>query len=1017
MRSVLMRGLLAAALASASVVHAEDIDLFVGNPPSANEAPNILIVLDNGANWTATSSVTGEAVYKSEMAALASVIGSIPVDRFRVGVMMYSETGNKGGLSNSGDSGAYVRAAIRPLNAANKTAYADLVSSLSEEDKGNGTKLALAMEEAYLYFAAKAPYAGNNKAKTDYTGNVDGTAESAAVYALTGNALGSKAGSPYNSPIASGCAKNFIIYISNGPAQDNNSDRTQAESALAAQGGATTAIPISPSGMQDNPADEWARFMKKSAEQITTYTVEIDRGSQNQDKAMTALMQSVARVSSGKYFSVSSDGSDIAEALNSIFSEIQSVNSVFASVSLPVSVNTQGTYLNQVFVGMFRPDQDALPSWYGNLKQYKLGLVNGDLKLLDAASKSAINSSTGFIAECARSFWTPTEADNYWAFRAQNADACLAAAGLESSNSPDGNIVEKGAQAYVLRSDAARNVYTCSSCTSLANFNTANSNIVLPGAADDAERDAMINWLRGQDLKDEDGDANLTEMRPSVHGDVVHSRPVAINYGTASSPDVVVFYGGNDGALRAVNGNRSGTFSGSVAGAELWSFIPPEFYGNVKRLYDNTIGISYPNRPVVEPPVETMPKPYGMDGPVTAYKDADDAWIYATMRRGGRAIYAFDVTDADSPSLLWKQGCPSNFPASGSVDDTGCSSGFSGIGQTWSTPKVFTAAGHTGPLLIMGGGYDTCEDADPNSCDSNSKGNKVYVLDAESGVLRKTFTTERSVVAEVTLVPNAAGQGIYGYTADLGGNVYRINMGSDAPGDWTMTKVASLGCGSSTCTANRKFMFAPDIVADGTGYALLLGSGDREKPLNSYTSASSVTNYFFMLKDRPNDSAWLSTDNGSCGDSLCLSSLQPITSSATPSSADLAGKKGWYLGLSSTEQVVTSAITVFGITTFSTHQPSVPVSGTCASLGETRVYNINYADASPREGEPRFADLAGDGLPPSPVAGMVTLDDGTTVPFVIGANPDSPLEGSPPVEQLSVMQPTSRVFWNVEQAQ
>ena len=51
------------------------------------------------------------------------------------------------------------------------------------------------------------------------------------------------------------------------------------------------------------------------------------------------------------------------------------MNSVFASASLPVSVNTQGTFLNQVYIGVFRPDADALPRWPGNLKQYKLGIV------------------------------------------------------------------------------------------------------------------------------------------------------------------------------------------------------------------------------------------------------------------------------------------------------------------------------------------------------------------------------------------------------------------------------------------------------------------------------------------------------------------------------------------------------------------------------------------------------------------------------------------------------------------
>jgi len=77
-------------------------------------------------------------------------------------------------------------------------------------------------------------------------------------------------------------------------------------------------------------------------------------------------------------------GAEIAEALNRIFSEIQAKNSVFASVSLPLSVNTQGTYLNQIYIGMFRPDPEADPRWLGNLKQYRMGRDGADLVTQDA---------------------------------------------------------------------------------------------------------------------------------------------------------------------------------------------------------------------------------------------------------------------------------------------------------------------------------------------------------------------------------------------------------------------------------------------------------------------------------------------------------------------------------------------------------------------------------------------------------------------------------------------------------
>ncbi|MBK7989951.1 MAG: hypothetical protein IPK05_07665 [Comamonadaceae bacterium] len=87
---------------------------------------------------------------------------------------------------------------------------------------------------------------------------------------------------------------------------------------------------------------------------------------------------------------------------------------MFASVSLPVSMNTQGSYLNQVYIGMFRPDKDSNPRWKGNLKQYKLAKINNVLNLADADDAAALNNSTGFITECARDYWTPKSVDDYW---------------------------------------------------------------------------------------------------------------------------------------------------------------------------------------------------------------------------------------------------------------------------------------------------------------------------------------------------------------------------------------------------------------------------------------------------------------------------------------------------------------------------------------------------------------------------------------------------------------------------
>lgn len=1038
LRRILTAGLLVCSFS----VMAEDIDLFVAATPDENAPkPNVLIILDNTANWT--------TAFENEKKALKTLFDSLPLDKFNVGLMLFNEPGD--------GSGGYVRAALRLMDATNRPLYSDLVNSLrnsNPDDQGSGRVLGLTMAEAYRYYAGLQAINGHNAGKRDYpnnnvTSSGDVFAASNEVYKLPGNAFASSGSSTYvPGTVEGGCQKNFIIYIGNTTAsgnvtKDNNSSNTAAKDLLQAAAGEAAAaalvqIPLSPVGFEDNIADEWSRFMKKSPLGITTYTIDVSQGTGGNGPANSALLKSMASVSQGKYFLVNSenDGSEIVKALNSIFSEVQAVNTVFASVSLPVSVNTQGTYLNQVFIGMFRPDELARPRWTGNLKQYKLGFNElGFLSTLDANDKDAISSGgTGFIAECARSFWTPTALNDYWAETPQG--SCLTA-NTAQSDTPDGNIVEKGAQGYKLRTSITnpdnRVVYTCSSgCTASTPTlfkadNAAITKSLLGNAAmTDAERIKLIDWARGKNV-DNELSKGTTVMRPSAHGDVVHSRPVAINFGsgdTLATSEVVVFYGGNDGMLRAVRGNRDG-----VGGTELWAFMPTEFYPYINRIYKNEVRISYKDMdPLVDPDTgiaETLePKSYGVDGAISAYRSGSDTWIFASMRRGGRSVYAFDVSDPTTPEVKWKVGCPNNFQTDGSVSDTGCTTGFTEIGQTWSAPKALKAPGYTvsgagteKPLLIMGGGYDVCEDGDPHTCTS-TKGNKVYVLDADDGELLITLPTDRAVVADVVVVPGATGLAKMAYVADLGGNVYRINIGEDAPADWTITKIAALGGSGANA---RKFMFAPDVVLDNGKYVLLLGSGDREKPLSSYSGATGVANKFFMLKDDPEDAEWLSNETANCGAAvICMNSLAEVVyGTGSPTLATVGEKKGWAMDLHDNEQVVTSAITIFGVVTFSTHEPApenLDPNVCTSSLGIARVYNIGYANAAILPGKTsKFAEIPGGGLPPSPVAGMVTLDNGVTVPFCIGCDEESSLKGGEPPPPIMATQPKSRVYWHIQQ--
>src|SRR5258708_2726483 len=346
-----------------------------------------------------------------------------------------------------------------------------MVNNLDQTgDKGNNATTSLAMYEAYAYYVGTTARAGYGKVKRDFAGN---TANNPLAASLPGNAFSGSTIQTYTSPITDACQKNFIIYISNGPAQENSTALATAQTLLQTISGQTpTQIAINPNGAQGNWVDEYAKFFANAdissgltgTQNILTYTVEVDPGSTGQGPAMTALMQSTATNGKGKYFGVTSGGSgaSIVSALQAIFQEVQAVNSVFASSTLPVSVNVRGTNLNQVYIGVFRPDAQKSPRWFGNLKAYNLGLstATNTVFLADALGSPAENSATGFITGSAQSFWT--QSSSFWSFNPQGIGG--------SSDSPDGDLVEKGrpAQHQPLpfpTTQATRKLYTCTQGT------------------------------------------------------------------------------------------------------------------------------------------------------------------------------------------------------------------------------------------------------------------------------------------------------------------------------------------------------------------------------------------------------------------------------------------------------------------------------------------------------------------------------------------------------------------------
>ncbi len=456
----------------------DDTDIFLANPSFTATRPNVLVFLDNTANWSQASG--GTTKYIAVRSALNAVMNGVVTDNFNVGLSLFVETGSP----NNNTDGAYLRYGIRQMTATNKAVFTSLVSALDENgDKGNNATYSLAMGEMYRYFAGISSYAGHGKNKADAGGYVYSGGSRAALAgsplpqsALPSGAsptpVGTGTASSYTSPIVDGCQKNFVIVVSNGEASDNASSLSTAESHLtAAIGAAPTTISISPNGEQGLWADEYAKFMATSdcnasiagVQNVYTYVIDVLPKSTGQGPSHTALLQSMAANGKGKYYAITdiSNTSQIEAAFTAIFQEVQSVNSVFASTTLPVSVNVRGTNLNQVYVGVFRPDPNKAPRWFGNLKLYKFALntATNELFLADANGVASENASTGFVSNSAKSFWTSTS--TFWSYRtaADNGTG-------GSSDSPDGDLVEKGGAAQRLRevyatSHATRSLYTC----------------------------------------------------------------------------------------------------------------------------------------------------------------------------------------------------------------------------------------------------------------------------------------------------------------------------------------------------------------------------------------------------------------------------------------------------------------------------------------------------------------------------------------------------------------------------
>jgi type IV pilus assembly protein PilY1 len=768
----------------------------------------------------------------------------------------------------------------------------------------------------------------------------------------------------YKSPVNYQCQANYIILLTDG--QPHND--TAANDSIASMTG---------SSCTGNCLDEVAGYL---------HTVDVSSGGNGIDGDQTVntytigfttnqtLLQDTADAGGGEYITAN-NADELSSAFDSIIKTIVNTNNTFSPPAMAANAFDSVSDYNKLYFTLFEPA--ARPKWDGNVKPYTL---SGDPPQLTDANGDVAVDDQGFFKDTSQSLW--------------------------SSDAFGGNIAEGGANEQLPAADE-RNLYTFTG--TYTNGVPDDNDSSHPTLSDDSNAlkidDPMTSALTYSMLgltDDTNFDSVVNTIRSSTLGDPLHSKPVLVNYGgTNDAPDLTLFVATNAGFLHALDANT---------GEEQFAFIPKELLPHLPTLTQGTGGHIY-----------------GLDGDVTAWvkdvnhngiiDDTDDhVYVYVGMRRGGSNYYALDVTDRDAPVLKWVI--------------KGGTGTFSKLGQTWSRPEVTTIkyGDSTRTVLIFGGGYDAITEDNPlHAYGSDTIGNAIYIVDADTGErlwwagplgsganLEMTSMTN-SIPSDVRLFDSDQdGNTDRLYVGDMGGHIFRIDLqATDAGVSGSGVLLASLGSSSPVDAANnRRFYYPPDVVLTRqpgkTPYiSVNIGSGYRAHPLNPTSDATGtvVNDRFYSLRD--------SNILGSVPDSyttITNDDLLPAPATtdlvATQEFIDnLASSDGWYITLTSRgEKVLAPSLTINGEILFTTYTPPESVERTDCSPppGIGKLYRVSLFDATPITGEDRSTILKRPGIPPEPVVMFRKVTTTTTTDGTGGTGGTGGTDGTGGTNETSV---------------
>ncbi|MBD9426806.1 pilus assembly protein PilY [Pseudomonas sp. PDM15] len=713
-------------------------------------------------------------------------------------------------------------------------------------------------------------------------------------------------------PITTSCQPTHMVLLTDGQANGNTTDAKNGIGGIV--GGACT-------GDATDDGEQCARTLSTylanndqlsdlaGDNKVVTHTVgfALDASGATASANIRRFLQDVATNGGGSFNTAESAG-ELTKAFNKIIGEVLATDTTFVSASAPVNTFNRQDNKDELYFSLFRPS--ATDRWVGNLKRYRMDTSSGLAVIVDRDGSPAIDTNSGYFKTTARSWWTPTSV-------------------------VDGSLVAAGGAASKLPTPDSRNLLTnvTTGSNTLSPISIDNTNLTQAklGASSATEREQLITYIRGTSSGVE---------RKSV-GDPIHATPSLVTYscrtftsGVCTDENQSAIIGTNEGFVQMFD---------TRTGEEQFAFMPEALLPNIKRLMSDKPSSEH----------STQSHPYGMDNTVSIWSndvdldgtietsDGDFVYAYATMGRGGRDIYALNITNPTSPTLLWK--------ISG-----GSTSGFTRLGQTWSAPvktkiKIGTAITD---VLVFGGGYDPDQDnATVRTIDD--QGNALYIVNARTGTLIWSATPENgfssmqysipSGVAVIGLQTDTNGKayvdpdGLAGqiFVGDMGGQIWRFHVHNGVSGSGLVTGGIFASVAGSDAANARRFYHEPEIalatVRNQANLTVSIGSGYRGHPLNKV-----IQDRFYSFRTENLNSV------GGILNEADLYDATPLSTATDDQIDDLLEESGWYIRLTrSGEKVLSRPLIVGGELFYNTYEPEVAQNACKAAPGTTRAYRVD----------------------------------------------------------------------------